>query len=247
MSETYRQMANPYLAEVIAYGEKPYIDLSMESNKSDREIETLRQLAHYAGIEAGKLYVQGITADFAGYVGEEMMSSDSETETKMDHVLDMSLSDLSEDSVTRVSLRTLNMAHRGGVGTLRDLLIMGKSRVAELRNVGKAATNELSDLIQEHCGDEIQWRFEPSVADICKLVDSLDQVSASCLSERAGGKTIAAVLQMPPEELAHICGVTQLTEDGYVFIPNYEYAEWLMGRAQEFADSFNDIKNRQGK
>ena len=80
--------------------------------------------------------------------------------------------DISQQAPTRY----VNSLRRGGISTLRDLLVAGRNYIGHVPRSGHV-TQEVADEIIEAYGLEDEWLDEPTIEDIAGWCKDLSQVS----------------------------------------------------------------------
>ncbi len=79
--------------------------------------------------------------------------------------------------------RTSNHLRRENLVTLRDVLVAGRAKVSDIPNLGSGSMEALEEVFYK-VNPGLVWHDAPTIKDIAKLCESLDQVTVRALADK---------------------------------------------------------------
>ncbi len=124
-------------------------------------------------------------------------------------VLDQTIAEKWAEMFPAVQTNARTALQRGGVMTLRDLLVVGRAKTSSIEGIGEKGVERVAALL-EASNTGFAWKDEPTVEDIASVCDSLDQINGLVILDKrqafATRMTIADILLVPKEDRAEALG-----------------------------------------
>lgn len=176
-----------------------------------QSIDAVHTLAGLLGIRA----VQEETSSKTGLVSPSERPVD-EAEVELHRKLDQSVEPLlrrhtfGEDRMrqpprsnheSRLISLTGKALRRGGVQTLRDLLVVGAYYVRQdIRHVGPKGYALITAAVASELGPEVEWLEYPLPRDVARWCVSVDQITGVVISGRHWTKTLGDLIELGDED-----------------------------------------------
>lgn len=255
--ETTRQVKNPDLAAYIAHAEKPYIEMAMETGKSEAQRRLLGELALTAGSEAAKEYMHQIQDDILRYTSHTNSESVPLQEKVSSELYDKVTTSIDELKFGEtVKARITNLLKRRGVHTVLDLLVRGKSSIGDIPYIGEGSLTDIEEQLTQFLGGQVEWKDEPTVHDIAMFYDDLSQVPMDAVymgnllssariqngrvwqyTHRKRVYSVAELMVLPIDEYARSLGIEEILDSDRVHLTH------IQNKVRKFADEFHQIKS----